>query len=64
MSYVVGDATDPLKVDELAAPLPGTEGQLTLVAVDAYGNRLTNTSVGRCRLTLSNLSSNRREISA
>jgi len=56
MSYVVGDATDPLKVDELAAPLPGTEGQLTLVAVDAYGNRLTNTSVGRCRLTLSNLS--------
>ena len=23
MSYVVGDATEPLKVDELAAPLPG-----------------------------------------
>ena len=39
-SYVVGDAAEPVKTDELSAPVPGTQNRLTLVAVDAFGNRL------------------------
>jgi hypothetical protein len=42
MSYVVGDAAEPLEADELSAPVPGTENTLTLVTVDRFGNRLTS----------------------